>query len=47
MSSVIEAIVWQEGKIVLLEQTQIPVSENYLSYVELALYLYAIQRLDV
>ena len=44
MSSVIEAIVWKDNRIVLLDQTQIPVSENYISYDELAPYIDAIQR---
>jgi methylthioribose-1-phosphate isomerase len=47
MSSAIEAIVWKDNSIVLLDQTQIPVSENYISYVDLAPYIDAIQRLVV
>ena len=30
MSSGFEAIIWKENKIVLLDQTQIPISENYI-----------------
>ena len=47
MSSGFEAIIWKENKIVLLDQTQIPISENYISYDELAPYIDAIQRLVV
>jgi len=47
MSSGFEAIVWKENKMVLLDQTQIPISETYISYVELAPYIDAIQRLVV
>ena len=47
MSSGFEAIVWKENKIVLLDQTQIPISETYISYDELAPYIDAIQRLVV
>ena len=36
MSSAIEAITWQNEKIVLLDQTQIPISENYISYDEIS-----------
>jgi len=47
MSGAIEAIVWRDEKIVLLDQTQIPISETYISYDELAPYIDAIQRLVV
>jgi methylthioribose-1-phosphate isomerase len=47
MSSGFEAIVWKDNKIVLLDQTQIPISETYISYEELAPYIDAIQRLVV
>ena len=47
MSSGFEAIVWKENRIVLLDQTQIPISETYISYDELAPYIDAIQRLVV
>jgi methylthioribose-1-phosphate isomerase len=36
MSSAFEAIVWQDGKIILLDQTKIPISETYNSYDEVA-----------
>jgi methylthioribose-1-phosphate isomerase len=47
MSSAFEAIVWKDNKIVLLDQTQIPISETYISYDELTPYIDAIQRLVV
>jgi methylthioribose-1-phosphate isomerase len=47
MSNAIKAIEWQDGKIGLLDQTQIPISETYISYDELAPYIDAIQRLVV
>ena len=47
MSSAIEAITWQNEKIVLLDQTQIPISENYISYDEISTFIVAIQQLVV
>ena len=47
MSSVFEAIVWQDGKIILLDQTKIPISETYNSYDEVAELIVAIQNLVV
>ena len=47
MSSAFEAIVWKDNKIVLLDQTLIPISETYISYDELAPFIDAIQRLVV
>ena len=47
MSSAFEAIVWQEGKIILLDQTKIPISETYNSYDEVADFIGAIQNLVV
>ena len=47
MSSVFEAIIWQEGKIILLDQTKIPISETYNSYDEVADFIGAIQNLVV
>ena len=47
MSTPFKAIEWKENKIVLLDQTQIPISETYISYDELAPYIDAIQRLVV
>ena len=47
MSSAFEAIVWQDGKIILLDQTKIPASETYNSYDEVASFISAIQSLVV
>ena len=47
MSSAIEAITWQNEKIVLLDQTQIPISENYISYDEISNLVLAIKQLVV
>ena len=47
MSSAFEAIVWQEGKIVLLDQTKIPISETYISYDQISDFIVAIQQLVV
>ena len=47
MSSAFEAIVWQDGKIILLDQTKIPISETYNSYDEVAGFISAIQNLVV
>lgn len=47
MSSAIEAITWQNGKIVLLDQTQIPITEIYISYDRVAEFVSAIQNLVV
>ena len=47
MSSAFEAIVWQDGKIILLDQTKIPTSETYNSYDEVADFIGAIQNLVV
>ena len=47
MRSAIEAITWQNEKIVLLDQTQIPISENYISYDEISPLVLAIQQLVV
>jgi methylthioribose-1-phosphate isomerase len=47
MSSAFEAIVWQDGKIILLDQTKIPISETYNSYDEVAEFIAAIQNLVV
>ena len=47
MSSAFEAIVWQDGKIILLDQTKIPISETYNSYDEVAELIVAIQNLVV
>ena len=47
MSSAFEAIVWQDGKIILLDQTKIPISETYNSYDEVADFIGAIQNLVV
>ena len=47
MSSAVEAIVWQDGKIILLDQTKIPLSETYNSYDEVAELIGAIQNLVV
>ena len=47
MSSVFEAIVWQDGKIILLDQTKIPASETYNLYDEVADFISAIQNLVV
>ena len=47
MSSAFEAIVWQDGKIILLDQTKIPISETYNSYDEVTEFIGAIQNLVV
>ena len=47
MSSAFEAIIWQDGKIILLDQTKIPASETYNSYDEVASFISAIQSLVV
>jgi len=47
MSSAFEAIVWKDGKIVLLDQTKIPTSEIYISYDQVSEYIVAIQNLVV
>ena len=47
MSSAFEAIVWKDGKIILLDQTKIPISETYNSYDEVADFIGAIQNLVV
>ena len=47
MSSAFEAIVWKDGKIVLLDQTKIPTSETYISFDQVSEYIVAIQNLVV
>ena len=47
MSSVFEAIVWKDGKIILLDQTKIPAAETYNSYDEVSDFIIAIQNLVV
>jgi len=47
MSTPFMAIEWKENKIILLDQTELPVSENYIAYDEIAAFITAIQKLVV
>jgi methylthioribose-1-phosphate isomerase len=47
MSTPIKAIEWQDNKVILLDQTLIPISEEYVSFDSVALLIEAIQRLVV
>lgn len=47
MSTPFMAIEWKENKIVLLDQTALPISENYISYDSIAEFIVAIQKLVV
>jgi methylthioribose-1-phosphate isomerase len=47
MSTPFMAIEWKENKISLLDQTALPVSENYISYDSIAEFIVAIQNLVV
>ena len=47
MSTPFMAIEWKENKIVLLDQTALPITENYIAYDEIAELIVAIQRLVV
>lgn len=47
MSTPFMAIEWKENKIVLLDQTALPISENYISYDSIAEFIVAIQNLVV
>ena len=47
MSTPFMAIEWKENKIILLDQTALPVAENYIAYDSIAELIVAIQRLVV
>ncbi len=47
MSTPFMAIEWKENKIILLDQTALPVAENYIAYDSIAELILAIQRLVV
>jgi methylthioribose-1-phosphate isomerase len=47
MSTPFMAIEWKENKIILLDQTALPVAENYIAYDSIAELIIAIQRLVV
>lgn len=47
MSTPFMAIEWKENKIILLDQNELPVSENYIAYDEIAAFITAIQKLVV
>lgn len=47
MSIPFMAIEWKENKIILLDQTELPISENYISYDSIADLVVAIQKLVV
>jgi len=47
MSTPFMAIEWKENKIILLDQTELPVSENYIAYEEISAFITAIQKLVV
>lgn len=47
MSIPFMAIEWKENKIILLDQTELPISENYISYDSIADLIVAIQKLVV
>lgn len=47
MSTPFMAIEWKENKIILLDQTELPISENYISYDSIADLVVAIQKLVV